>query len=225
MKFLAFDTSTPYFSLGISKEGKTLFAERILLERKHSADLLPVLEKVLKRLKLPIREIDCFIIGLGPGSFTGLRVGISMVKVMAVSLQKPVVGVPTLDCLAEAVSDEETRIVPFIDAKRSQVYAALYERENGFLQKKINEQVTPPETFLGSLEGRTLFLGDGAFLYRSLIEKRLGKEARFAPPEQGIPDPATLLRLGGERFVRKAFENPRTLIPLYLYPKDCMIKI
>ena len=224
MKFIAIDTSTEYLSLGISEDKKILFAETFLLERKHSTDLLPILEKVLKRLKLSIQEIDGFIVGLGPGSFTGLRVGISMVKAMALCLDKPVVGIPTLDCLAAFVEGDKIPIAPLVDAKRQQVYAALYEKRNGFLEKRIKERVIPPDAFLKTLKGKTLFVGGGARLYKETIEEVMGEEAVFGKPVEDIPDPGTLIRLGIERFEKKELEDPRTLVPLYIYPKDCMIK-
>ncbi len=224
MKAIALDTSTEYLSLGIAEDKKILFEQAFLLERSHSTLLLPILGESLSRLDLSIQDIDGFIIGLGPGSFTGLRIGISMVKAMAVTLSKPVVGVPTLDCLAQSVSEKETQIVPFVDAKRNQVYAALYQRKNGSLQKRFREEVVPPEDFLKKVKGRTLFLGGGASLYREKIVEVLGLHALFADPSQDIPNPRTLLRLGMEKFSKKMFEDPRTLVPLYIYPKDCMIK-
>ena len=224
MKFLAIDTSTEYLALGISEDEKILSAQTILLERRHSTDLLPILDKTFKKLHLTIRDIDGFIVGLGPGSFTGLRVGISMVKAMALSLQKPVVGVPTLDCLAFAVRENGLPIAPLVDAKRQQLYAALYERKDGILKKKVKEKVIPPEDFLRTLRGKTLFIGGGAALYKNRIQGVLGKNAVFADSSYDIPDPATLLALGVDRFSREKFEDPSALVPLYIYPKDCMIK-
>jgi len=224
MKFIAIDTSTEYLSLGISEDKKILFAETILLERRHSTDLLPILEKTLKKLRLSIRDIDGFIVGLGPGSFTGLRVGLSMVKAMALSLKKPIVGVPTLDCLAGAVPEKKFPIAPLVDAKRNQVYAALYEKTNGLLKKKVKEKVIPPESFLRTLKGKTLFIGGGATLYRDAIKRILGKKATFTQSSYDVPDPATLISIGVDRFKEKQFENPYTLVPLYIYPKDCMIR-
>ncbi|MBI4437029.1 MAG: tRNA (adenosine(37)-N6)-threonylcarbamoyltransferase complex dimerization subunit type 1 TsaB [Candidatus Omnitrophica bacterium] len=224
MKLVALDTSTETLCLGISDDKKVLLEEKMLLERKHSTQLLPILRDALKRLGLSIKEMDGFIVGLGPGSFTGLRVGISMVKAMALSLEKPIVGVPTLDCLAEAVSVNGIQIAPLMDAKREQVYAALYERRNDLLQKKIEEKVIPPESFLKEITAKTLFLGGGASLYRDKIVKFLKEKASFADPTYDIPDPRTLLSLGRARFEKKKFENLNHLVPLYLYPKDCMIR-
>ena len=224
MKLVALDTSTETLCLAISDDKKVLLKEKILLERKHSTHLLPILRDALKRHHLSIREIDGFVVGLGPGSFTGLRVGISMVKAMGFSLQKPIVGVPTLDCLAEAVSENGIQVAPLVDAKREQVYAALYERKNGLLHKKIEERVTPPDSFLKEIKTKTLFLGGGTNLYREKIVKVLGEDAAFTDPTYDIPDPETLLSLGIARFAKKRFEDPRTLVPLYLYPKDCMIR-
>ena len=132
-------------------------------------------------------------------------------------------GVPTLDCLAGAVLGGGIQVVPFIDAKRNQVYAALYERKNGVLRKKIRERVTPPHSFLKTVRGKTLFLGDGAVLYKDMIRGMLGKRAVLADPAYHVPNPATLVAIGVDRFTKGRLENPYKLIPLYLYPKDCMI--
>lgn len=224
MKLIAIDTSTEYLSLGVSEDKKILFAETFLLERRHSTDLLPILDKTLKRLKLSIEEFDGFIVGLGPGSFTGLRVGISMVKAMALALDKPIVGVPTLDCLAASVKENGLPIAPLVDAKRQQVYAALYEKRNSLLQKKMKEKVIPPDLFLKTLKGKTLFIGGGARLYKETIQKAMGKNALFGKSAYDVPDPETLVRLGGGRFEKREFVDLRSLVPLYIYPKDCMIK-
>ncbi|MFH1857302.1 MAG: tRNA (adenosine(37)-N6)-threonylcarbamoyltransferase complex dimerization subunit type 1 TsaB [Candidatus Omnitrophota bacterium] len=224
MKWIAMDTSTEYLSLGISEGEEVLYAQTVFLERKHSTELLPFLEKALEQVNFSIEETGGFIVGLGPGSFTGLRVGVSMVKAMASSLGKPLVGIPTLDCLAFAVPENAASIAVLVDAKRNQIYAARYEKKNTHLRKITKERVMLPESFLKSLKGETLFLGDGAVLYRDLIQKRMGPKARFAEPAYNIPNPEALIALGRAHFEEGKLENPKTLVPLYLYPKDCMIK-
>jgi len=224
MRLIAIDTSTDYFSLGISEDDQVLFSKSFLLYRKHSTELLPILEETLKKLRLSIREIDGFIVGQGPGSFTGLRVGISMVKGMAVSLQRPIVALSTLECLAQGAPPGSGSVAPWMDAKRSQIYAALYYKKNGAFREQWHEDVVTPDAFLKRVKGKTLFVGEGASLYREVIQSHLGKDAIFAHSRYNIPDPKVLLRVGGERFAKKRFESPYTLTPLYLYPKDCMIK-
>ena len=224
MKLLGFDTSSDYLVLGISDGERMLYSESILLGRKHSTELFARLEKALKKARLTLKELDGFVVGQGPGSFTGLRIGISIAKALAYSLKKPIAAVPTMDVLAEPFRSESMPICPILDAKRSQVYACVYENNGKALKRTIEYQVTPVEPFVKTLKGKIIFLGEGLRLYEKEIRLLKKDEAVFAPEKFWIPAPQHLLSLGRSRFEQKQFDDPFALVPLYVYPRDCMIK-
>ena len=224
MKLLGLDTSSDYLVLGISDGEKMLYAQTILLGRRHSTELFSYLEQALKKAKLTLRELDGFVVGQGPGSFTGLRVGISVAKTLAYSLKKPLVAIPTMDVLVELFRSESIPICPILDAKRSQVYACLYERNGKALKRKTDYVVTPVGPFVKKLKGKVLFLGEGLRLYEKEIRSLKKSEALVAPETFWVPSPEELLSLGRSRFEGKQFDDPLSLVPLYVYPRDCMIK-
>ena len=224
MKLLGFDTSSDYLVLGISDGERLLYRESILLGRRHSTEIFSFLEEALKHSKLTLQELDGFVVGQGPGSFTGLRIGISVAKTLAYSLKKPLVAIPTMDVLAEPFRSESVPICPILDAKRNQVYTCLYQGNGKTLKRTTGYQLTPVEPFVKTLKGKVLFLGEGLRLYQEEIQELKKDEALFAPEKFWIPSPEHLLSLGRVRFEQKQFDDPFHLVPLYVYPRDCMIK-
>jgi len=224
MKLLGFDTSSDRLVIGLSDGDKLLYHQSILLGRRHSTEIFTYLEKALKESHLTLQDLDGFVVGKGPGSFTGLRVGLSVAKTLAYTLKKPIVAVPTMDVLAEPFRSETVPICPILDAKRQQVYACLYESNGTLLKRTMDYVVTPVQPFVKTLKGEILFLGEGLHLYREEIRAVKKEEALFAPETSWIPDPEKLLSLGRIRFEKKQFDDPMHLVPLYVYPRDCMIK-
>ncbi|MDD5611348.1 MAG: tRNA (adenosine(37)-N6)-threonylcarbamoyltransferase complex dimerization subunit type 1 TsaB, partial [Candidatus Omnitrophica bacterium] len=119
MNILAIDTTTKFLCLGVDKQGK-VFQQNSDLGTRHSEELIPRIKNLLKKAKLSIQDIDYFACSLGPGSFTGIRIGISTCKGFALGLDKPLLGIPSLDILAKNVSTKEEALVcPLIDARRN----------------------------------------------------------------------------------------------------------
>src|SRR3989338_3422719 len=135
MNILAFDTSSKHFSLAVAKDGKTLHSRSIFLKKVLSGSIMPAILGILKKAGLTLAKLDGFAVGLGPGSFTSLRVGLSTVKGLAYALKKPVVGIPSLDVLALNVK-EDGQICVVCDAKRNMVYACLYQKKGKELKRK-----------------------------------------------------------------------------------------
>jgi len=224
MKLLGFDTSSDYLALGVCDGDQMMNQETVLLGRRHSTELFPYLEKALKESGLTLQELDGFVVGQGPGSFTGLRVGLSVAKTLAYSLKKPIVAVPTLDVLAEPFKGEAMLVCPILDAKRQQVYACIYESNGESLHRTMEYVVTPIESLVETLPGKILFVGEGLRLYGEKIRSLKKEEAHFAPESFWVPSPEALLRLGRARFNEKQFDDPLHLVPLYVYPRDCTVK-
>ena len=236
MNILAIDTSSKYFSLAITRDDILVSRVYEPLGRELSRQIIPTIEKALKKSGLALKHIDYFACGLGPGSFTGLRVGLATIKGLAFSLNKPIVGVGSLDIIAHSPRNkaglptglptgEAGRICPLVDARRSLVYSALFCIENGQLKRKSRYLLIPIKELLAKFnpQAKVLFSGDGLLLYRDDIEKKLKASASFAEESFWYPLPENLLFLAREKIANKEFSDLHTIVPLYLYPKECQI--
>ena len=137
MLILAIDTSTDCLSLALLRDDKIIGRFHRRSHMRHSTLLVPMIDKLVKKARLKIRDIDCFAISVGPGSFTGLRIGVTTVKGLAYSLNKPIVAVPTLDVIARNVKNFKGVICPVLDARKNKVYSCFY-RSDGKTIKKIS---------------------------------------------------------------------------------------
>ena len=141
-------------------------------------------------------------------------------------LHLPIVAVPSLDVLAAQLPMASYLVCPILDAKRKNVYAALYRQERqGQPARDGDCFLGPVEDVLARIQGPAVFLGDGCALYETMIRERLGANAQFATPDFWLPRVATLGRLGARRYAQGQRDDPATLTPLYLYPKDCSIRL
>ena len=178
---LTVDTSTPAGSVAVSR-GETLLGEILLnVKSTHTDRLLLTLHQLLTDTGLQLKDVDAYAVVLGPGSFTGLRVGVATVKGLALAMDKPVLGVSTLQTLAMQVPFPRHPLCVLLDARKNEVYAGLYHWEGGRPIPARPEVVIAPEALLEALEGETLFSGDGSVAYRTLISRRLGSRAHFVP--------------------------------------------
>lgn len=230
MRILYLDTSSKYLSLAVAEDRKILSKMHRLMDRRHSLQLVPLIDKLLKRAKISLRKIDGFCVGKGPGSFTGLRIGITAIKGLAYVLQKPVVAIPSLDILAQnACSVRKDRDLPLlictiVDAKQHQVYACLYQGQNGEVKRKSRYLLLPVKELLSRLKGEVLFLGDAISLYHQEICKNRKIKPTFVDEKHWYPRASQALPLAMARFKQGIFDDANSLVPLYLYPKTCQIK-
>ena len=174
MRLLSIDTSTKTFSVAVTDGGKVLAKKDIVLEKILSDSIIPTIDKVLAKAKIPLKKLDGFAIGLGPGSFTSLRVGVSTVKALSFAMGKPVVGVPSLDVIAQGVLKFHTvgNIVIVCDAKRSLVYAAFYAVKAGKIVRKGKYLLQPIEEVLLRISAPVLLVGDAIGLFKDEILRR-----------------------------------------------------
>jgi len=186
MKILTIDTSSNCSSVSLSR-GSDLLGECILGEdRCHSGRLLESITGLLKAAGLTPDGLDAFAVSLGPGSFTGVRVGIATVKGLAIATGKPVVGFSSLAMLAMNLPFSSSQVAPMFDARKGEVYAALY-RCGALPEPVLPDAVIAPSLFLASIERPTLFVGEGAVRYRDLISETLGDLALFPPWHANLP--------------------------------------
>ncbi|MBA1333989.1 MAG: tRNA threonylcarbamoyladenosine biosynthesis protein TsaB [Firmicutes bacterium] len=219
MKVLAIDTSSIVASAAVL-DGDKLAAEYILNHRKtHSEHLLPIIEEILESCGTDISEIDIIAVASGPGSFTGLRIGAATAKGLAHALGIPVVGVPTLDGLAFNLPYCDGIICPIMDARRNQVYTALYRWEqDGLCRIKDHSALSIEEllTELKAMSGKVIFLGDGVPVHREYIKEILGDRALFAPPNADRQRASSLAELAIRSFRRGLMTKYNEFTPFYL---------
>ncbi|MFQ5586405.1 MAG: tRNA (adenosine(37)-N6)-threonylcarbamoyltransferase complex dimerization subunit type 1 TsaB [Thermodesulfobacteriota bacterium] len=181
MKLLAVDASTSSGSVALL-DGEELVAEFTFHGGgKHSETLLTAIGTVCTMGRIDVKAVDAFAVTRGPGSFTGLRVGISVVKGLAWSSDKPVIGVSTLMSLAMNVPCTDGAVCPILNARRGEIYGGLYRWDKGCLEVVRDDCAVAPEAFMEKVDGTTLFLGDGIDVCGGLIRERFGG-ARLAPP-------------------------------------------
>ena len=222
MNILAFDTATSSCSIALLKDGN-LSAEATSLEKgTHSARLLPMIDQLLKRKKLKLAAIDGFAATIGPGSFTGLRIGISTLKGLAAATGAPVVVVSTLEALAHQCTVDIGLICPLLDARKREVYSCIYRRVPDGLEALTGERCAPPDDAVGEIESACAFIGDGAEAYRDVIQAELGRKAVFAPAGEHVIRAATVAALAHRRFEAGDTDDPLVITPRYLRESDAV---
>ena len=224
MRILAVDTATTSCSVAIV--GQSSLAVEFTLNRKetHSKHLMEMIHAILKISGFDLSAVDGFSVTKGPGSFTGLRIGISTVKGLAVATGKPIVGVSSLEALAVQVSDSSNLICPLIDARKGEVYFCRYRLINDQLQKETDEQVARPEKAFDNLKEPCLFVGNGALLYKHLISEKLGRLAAFAPVTHNIIRASSVAHLSMAKFISKNTDKIEDFSPHYIRRSDAELK-
>lgn len=225
MNVLAIDTSTERLGVALVSETEVRSSYELLAERPHAIELPQAVTRVLQAGGEALERLGGIAIDIGPGSFTGLRIGLSFVKALALVRPVPVIGVPSLDVLAANLPYAPDLICPVLDAKQRKVYAALYRANGARLVKQSDYALWTLDELIQHLgQQRVLFLGDGIGVYRQALIERLGERVSFADPEWWYPQAAVLGRLGLARLRDGQRDNPRDLVPMYLHPMTCTIK-
>lgn len=229
MKILAVDTSTRHLSIAITEGDKILASRNVRPKKDLSLTITFDIERALQKANVRLHDLDAFVVGLGPGSFTGLRVGFSMMKAFIMVTEKPVVGIPSLDVVAMNVKAvKSSRICVVNDARRGLVYSALYEKRDGGLVRYSEYFLKPVEDILPLIQGDVLFIGDAVAMVKEKVavyaaEKKIIFTPRFASLRVSLPHASELARLGYQRLLRGEADKIETLVPLYLYPEDCQV--
>ena len=225
MKILAVDTATASCSAAIMTTDGSLLAELTKGEtHTHSMHLMDIITSVCGLAGVEIADLGGFAVTVGPGSFTGLRIGISTIKGLAWSLKKPVVGVSSLDALAWQCSQSDYLICPLLDARKKEVYFCRYRFERGDLKEKGIEQVAAPEQALHGIREPSLFVGNGALLYREKISAELGELAQFASATHHVIRASSVAVLSLSNFNGCNTDDVALLVPHYIRKSDAEFK-
>lgn len=219
MKILAIDTSTLVMGVAILEENKVLGELITNSLKKHSVRLMPAIDQLMKELELTVEDINLLAVTKGPGSYTGIRIGVTTAKTLAWVHQIPLYGISTLAVLAENGFYFDGWIVPLIDARRERVYAGIYRREGKVLKEVLSPRVIPISSLLDYLKkyGQpVLFLGDDCATFSDQINTKLAKQAMFGSPAENIPRPSQLGYLAWRKWRKQEEPETEQFAPDYL---------
>jgi tRNA threonylcarbamoyladenosine biosynthesis protein TsaB len=241
MTVLGIDTATMAASVALAEDG-TLVGEAIQASGaeggsygasaqrpNHAEVILPLIERLLTTSHRSLADLSAIAVSIGPGTFTGLRIGLSTVKGLAYGWQMPVVGVPTLLAVAARVTDWEGLICPLLDARKNQIYGALFQRRAGALERLAEDRVCALEPIVRQIRAiqgsdACLFIGDGTRAYGAGLKGAMGDSALLRSGE-GYPSTAFAVASLGEQRLRAGDTEPLgPLVPLYLRPPEAEIK-
>jgi len=213
---IAIDTSTDIASLALVQDDEIIAELTWRCGQNHSAQLLPGLDFLLKQTKMSLESATGIIVARGPGSYNGLRVGISTAKGLAFSLGIPLVGVSTLAVAAYQQAERALPVCPIFNAGRGEIAAAIYQKRDENWIQLVAEHITTLDALCAQIATKTVFCGDYIPVVAEEIKKRLKWKAVIAPPVAQLRRAGFLAELGLKRLKAGDYDNPVTLQPLYL---------
>jgi len=213
---LAIDTSTNTAGIALARDSEVLAELTWHCGQNHTTQLLPQIAHLLNQTGINLQSISCIIVARGPGSFNGLRVGISTAKGLAFSLGIPIIGISTLE--AEAYQHAETGlpVCPILNAGRGEVATALYHRKGNVWRRLTAEHITTVEALCSGITTPTIFCGELIPLITTQLRGQLKQRAIIPPPAALLRRPSFLAELGLRRLEAGDYDNPSTLQPIYL---------
>lgn len=220
MRILAVDTTSAHGSIAVLEgtELAGILGFRTARPR-HAENLLPSLDYLLRHLDARLAEVEALAVAVGPGSFTGLRIGVAAVEGLAYSLRRPAVGVSTLDATAHRYRHRRGVIASFIEAYRGEIYGACYRSDGETVTALGAPRCCPPASFLDDLSASVeLFAGSGTVSHRELLTKRLSSDVTIAAPSLFLAE--DVARLGAEKLKRGEHAPLGGLDALYVRPSE-----
>ena len=220
MRLLAVETSTLTGAVALLEAGTLVGESRLNVALTHGERLLQAVDALLAAARWRLADVEALAVAVGPGSFTGLRVGIGTMKGLAFATGKLLVGVPTLDALAWTLPFAAYPVCPMLDAKKGEVYTALYRTLSGRLERLSPYRAVDPQVLADELAhdagGPVVFVGDGVAPFERVLTSALGAAACFAPPAHRLPSAASVGALAQLALDRGETVDPAALVPLYI---------
>lgn len=225
MKVLGINTSTIFGSVGLVDADQVMGEYSLNTPITHSERLMTCIDRLLTDTKVCLEEIEGFSITLGPGSFTGLRIGISTVKGLAFATSRPVVGVSTLEALALNIFNCTNKVCPILDARKKETYAALFRADTSQRMKRLTpDLVISPQDLVEEIHGPVTFLGDGVEVYGNFLKRKLGRRASFVAPELGYVHGTIVARMGLKLLLKGKTLDLTSFVPHYIRRSEAEIK-
>jgi tRNA threonylcarbamoyladenosine biosynthesis protein TsaB len=224
---IGLDSATNVAGLAIANEQEIIAEVHLNTNKNHSQRLMPTLDWLLKETGYELKDIDAYAVAYGPGSFTGLRIGLATVKALAHTQEKPVIGISTLDSLAHNLGGARGYICPILNARRNEVYSALYRGEGTSVERIGEYEAINPEILLeklNQLDEYITFVGDGIAVYRDLIQAKLPKGI-LAQISNCNCRAAQVAMLGMKKLLEGNVSSPLDLEPVYLRQSEAEIKL
>jgi len=220
MKILGIDTSSPEGSVALL-DSKGIISESILAGSKaYSHKLLEEVDNLLNNSKIKLKDLEAFVITNGPGSFTGLRVGMSLLKGLVMATEKPFASVNTLDAYAETIKPGPYLICPVLDARKKEVYTALFDTSNNNYQKIIADQAIAPTKLCDQINQPTVFVGNGLDVYKDLLASSLKENFLHNVPKNNLTVAASAALIASRNLKKSLNNNLDSLLINYIRPSE-----
>ncbi len=221
MRLLGIDTSSQAASAAVVENGEIICEYTLNQKKTHSAHLVPMIESMLNSCGFSLSDMDGFACGVGPGSFTGVRIGVATIKGFAQALSKPVVCVDSLKTIACALTPFCETVVSAMFARVDEVFCAIYQRKGKEIEEFLAPTVLTMDELMNALpETPCLFVGDAGILHRDKIVERLGEKAMFSDVRQNIISAANLTLLAEKEALAGKWQKYDEISPLYLRPSQ-----
>jgi len=226
VKILAIDSSTNYASAAVTDGGRTLAELGMEAGAKRGERLAKAVGQVLASAGIELVDLDAYALGLGPGSFTGLRAALSFVKGLAIARPKPVAGASTLHAMALSASAHSGPVVPVIDARKGEVFAARFMGDGrGDVTRETEDMAVSPERLAELAPEGSLLIGDGLSRYGDKIREALGDRAVFAPLWMWAPRAVHVAELARRPLGEGDEDQIDSLVPIYVRSSDAELKL
>jgi tRNA threonylcarbamoyladenosine biosynthesis protein TsaB len=222
MRILALDTASRTCSVAVVEDDVVMAEFTVNHRDTHSRFLMEMIDRVLVISRFTLMDMDGLAVTIGPGSFTGLRIGLSAVKGLAMGADLPVVGVSSLDALAFPFSHSDKLVCSMMDARRHEVYTARYRFDGGSLIIQASPDVTTPELAVSGIHEPCIFAGDGAVVYRDRVLDILGDQAVFAPSCHNQIRASVVAACAMPRFKTGDTDDAGAITPCYIRLSDAV---
>lgn len=222
---LCVDNSTMYSSLAIISSSGCICEHSLISRITHSKRLLTEMKVIMEECELNWNDLDGLAISLGPGSFTGLRIGLTTIKGICLATGLPLMGISSLESLARQIPFCALPICPILDARKQEVYTALYQTGLKGMTPLMEPAVLSMDKLTALIKTATLFMGDGVAVYQEELKEQLGDLAHFAPPQLIFPRASALGQTALKQFQAGQFLDPATASPLYIRPSDAEVNL
>ena len=218
---LAINTTVNQFSLALMTTEGEVQAELLIASGKgRYAGLMPALQSLFDMAGNSFKDLETIITARGPGSFTGLRVGMALAKGLAHSLKINIIGVSSLEVLAYQAQGDSRLVCPMIDARRNEIYWRIYRREVDTLSPQTSEHVGSVDQLAGQVDETCMFIGNIAPRYSSRLLQLVKPTCQWAPAGENAIRPAVLAQLAWQRFLSGRVDDVKTFVPVYIRKSD-----